>query len=95
MVDLFYEYNNYERYTTSKDQLQGVYYCTSLKYIENYSTSLYSIQNYSSSVYFIALLSLLIPIFNYYFIKLFIAMLVDPRPYTYEYRKPRFSNPTL
>jgi len=22
-------------------------------------------------------------------------MLVDPRPYTYEYRKPRFSNPTL
>lgn len=22
-------------------------------------------------------------------------MLVDPRPYTYEYRKPRYSNPTL
>jgi hypothetical protein len=23
-----------------------------------------------------------------------LAMLVDPRPYTYEYRKPRLSNPT-
>jgi len=22
-------------------------------------------------------------------------MLVDPRPYTYEFRKPRYSNPTL
>ncbi len=22
-------------------------------------------------------------------------MLIDPRPYTYEYRKPRYSNPTL
>lgn len=22
-------------------------------------------------------------------------MLVDPRPYTYEYRKPRYTNPTL
>jgi hypothetical protein len=26
---------------------------------------------------------------------LLFVMLVDPRPYTYEYRKPRYSNPTL
>ena len=28
-------------------------------------------------------------------IYLLFVMLVDPRPYTYEYRKPRYSNPTL